>query len=79
MTEKKSTEKLTFEEALEELEQIAKNIDNGQKNLSDTINNFERGIILKKHCEKMLNDAKLKIEKIITDADGEAKTENFEI
>ena len=31
---------------------------------------YERGVALKKHCEKRLNDARLKIEKITLDQNG---------
>ena len=65
MTDPKSIEKLSFEEALQKLEQIVNKIDTGQEDLANAVKNFEHGILLKKHCEKLLNDAKLKIEKIL--------------
>ena len=64
MTKPKSIEKTSFEEALAELEEIVRKIDTGQENLANAVDSFERGVLLKKHCEKMLKDAKLKIEKI---------------
>lgn len=64
MTQDKSIEKMTFEEALAELESIVKKIDTGQEDLANAIDSFERGVLLKRHCESMLNTAKLKVEKI---------------
>ena len=64
MTKPKSIEKISFEDALLELEEIVRKIDTGQENLANAVDSFERGVLLKKHCEKMLKDAKLKIEKI---------------
>ena len=64
MTQSKSIEKMSFEQALAELEEIVKRIDTGQENLADAVSSFERGVLLKEHCEAMLKEAKLKIEKI---------------
>jgi exodeoxyribonuclease VII small subunit len=60
----KSIEKMSFEEALAELEEIVRKIDTGQEDLAAAVSSFERGVVLKKHCESMLQNAKLKIEKI---------------
>ena len=60
----KSIEKMSFEEALAELEEIVNKIDTGQESLAEAVSSFERGVALKNHCEKMLKEAKLKIEKI---------------
>lgn len=77
MTQSKSIEKMTFEQSLSELEEIVKKIDTGQENLADAVESFERGVLLKKHCESMLKDAKLKIEKI-TSNDGKISVSEAE-
>lgn len=74
----KAVDKMSFEEALSELEEIVQKIDSGQEDLSGAVASFERGISLKKHCSKVLADAKLKVEKIIeADEDG-VKTTDLE-
>ena len=78
MTQAKSIEKMSFEEALAELEEIVKKIDTGQENLADAVGSFERGVSLREHCESMLKDAKLKIEKI-TNVNGKISTADVEI
>jgi exodeoxyribonuclease VII small subunit len=65
-----STLKMTFEEALTELEAIVKKIDTGQESLSEAVSSFERGVELKNHCEMMLKEAKLKIEKVTLNAEN---------
>ena len=75
MTDSKSIEKMTFEEALDELTVLVKKLDSDQESLSDAINAFERGIELKTYCEKKLREAKLKIEKIVASSDGEISYE----
>jgi exodeoxyribonuclease VII small subunit len=78
MTQSKSIEKMSFEEALAELEEIVKRIDTGQENLADAVSSFERGVLLKEHCEKTLKEAKLKIEKI-TSANNQISISEVEI
>jgi exodeoxyribonuclease VII small subunit len=70
---------LSFEEGLKELEMIVKKIDSGEETLDSAINSFERGSELKKHCQKKLDEAKLKIEKIIQNADGQTIAVDFDI
>ena len=69
--------KMSFEEALSELEVIVNGLDSGKIQLDDAIENYTRGSALKKHCEKKLNEAKLKIEKIVFDKEGNPSTEDF--
>lgn len=70
MVDIKSIKKLSFEEALNQLEDIVKRIDSGQESLADAVDSFEKGALLKKHCEDLLKNAKLKIEKIVKNSDG---------
>jgi exodeoxyribonuclease VII small subunit len=75
----KSIEKMSFEEALAELEEIVNKIDTGQKSLADAVSSFERGVALKNHCEKMLKEAKLKIEKITITAENKIEFTEVEV
>ncbi len=77
MSQEAAIDTLNFEQALGELETIVKNLETGQSALEDSITAYERGIILKKHCEKKLQDAQAKIEKISISNDGTVKTEPF--
>ncbi|WP_395477456.1 exodeoxyribonuclease VII small subunit [Rickettsia endosymbiont of Pantilius tunicatus] len=78
-TNKNLDENISFEEALSELEEIVKKIDNGQETLEAAVNSFERGILLKNHCEKKLKEARLKIEKISKLADSTITLEEVEV
>lgn len=78
-TNKNLDENISFEEALSELEEIVKKIDNGQETLEAAVNSFERGILLKNHCEKKLKEARLKIEKITKLADSTVTLEEVEV
>lgn len=63
---------LSFEEALRELEQIVAELESGQAPLEQSIERYERGARLKAHCEARLNEARLRVEKIVVGASGEA-------
>lgn len=67
----------SFEESLKELEQIVRRMESGGQDLDRSIADYERGMALKALCEKRLNEAKLKVEKIVKGADGKVKTEPF--
>ncbi|MBK7361782.1 MAG: exodeoxyribonuclease VII small subunit [Micavibrio sp.] len=56
-------EKMSFEEALDELETIVRDLETGKAPLEKSISSYERGIALKQHCETKLRDARAKIEK----------------
>ena len=57
-------EQMSFEKALEELEAITNDFEDGSPNLDQAVTLYERGIALKEHCEKKLQEAKKKIEQL---------------
>ena len=61
---KNIAENITFEKAIEELEDIIKSLEQGDVPLDNTIELYERGAKLKDFCEKKLKDAEIKIKKI---------------
>jgi len=62
--------KMSFEQALGELEKIVAELEGGRAPLQDSIAIYERGEALKKHCETLLKAAEARIEKITLDRDG---------
>lgn len=72
--------KMSFEEALEELENIVTLLERGEAPLEQSIEIYARGIQLKAHCANKLKAAEMRIEKIVTGPGGEAEgTEPFDI
>jgi exodeoxyribonuclease VII small subunit len=65
--------KLSFEDALKELEDIVSKLEGGQVSLEQSIAFYERGEKLKQRCEALLKDAEMRIEKITLSADGKPK------
>lgn len=71
MTDNKSIQNMNFEQAMSALEKIVHKIDTAEGSLAESIDNFETGMLLKQHCEKLLTAAKLKIDKICKNESGE--------
>lgn len=66
-----ASEELTFEDALAKLESIVRELEAGRIKLDDAVTAYTQAVSLKNFCEQKLKDAKLKIEKIETGANGE--------
>jgi exodeoxyribonuclease VII small subunit len=62
--------KLPFERAIEELESIVKRLEEGKVPLEESVAIYERGEVLKKRCEELLQQAEARVEKITLDASG---------
>lgn len=69
---------LSFEDALRELEAIVRQLESGQVKLDEAVNAYERGSLLKRHCEQRLTNAKAKIEKISIGPDGGVAAQSFD-
>jgi len=67
--------KMSFEDALAQLEEIVRNLEGGDSALDDAIAAYERGAALKRHCESKLRQAQARVEKISLGADGTPGTE----
>ncbi len=66
-------EKITFEEALKDLEHIVKQLEQDELPLEKALEAFEKGVKLSKYCSKCLDDAEKRIEQLTMGKDGEAK------
>ena len=65
--------RMSFEDALAELERIVATLEKGQAPLEESIRLYERGEAIKKHCDAQLKSAESRIEKITLGADGAPK------
>ena len=62
-----SISNLSFEEAIKELTNIVGKIEQGQIPLQNSLQQYERGMALIKHCRTILQKAEKRIEKIATE------------
>jgi exodeoxyribonuclease VII small subunit len=67
---------LSFETAFRELESIVRQLEEGKATLDQTMTLYQRGVSLRQHCEKILQEARLKVEQITLGVDGQVTTTN---
>jgi exodeoxyribonuclease VII small subunit len=72
-------QKLSFEQALDELKAIVAKLEQGQGTLDSAIGDYDRGAALKRHCDTKLREAQAKIEKISLSADGGMTSEPLDV
>jgi exodeoxyribonuclease VII small subunit len=69
--------RLSFEDALAELEGIVRGLEGGQQKLEDAIAAYERGALLRRHCEAKLAEAEARVQAIVERADGTLATKGL--
>ena len=68
---------LKFEEAMQELESIANELENGNLSLEQSVAKFEEGMNISKKCNEIIENAEKKIT-ILLQKEGKLEEENFE-
>jgi exodeoxyribonuclease VII small subunit len=70
--------KLTYEQALAELETLIKRLETGSIDLADSIATYERGAALAAHCGRLLAQTEQKVDRLVLDQDGEVGEQPFQ-
>ena len=65
MTRAGKSRKFDFEAALAELEKIVKRMEEGEQTLEESLADFERGMALSRACQKSLDEAEQRVEKLV--------------
>ncbi len=68
---------LTFEQSMQRLEQIVRQMERGDVALDESLKLFQEGTELVRSCGKLLDDAELQIKKVTATADGSPQMEDF--
>jgi exodeoxyribonuclease VII small subunit len=72
-------ESISFEQALEELEQIVGVLEDGTTNLEDSLAKYEKGVGLLKLCYGQLRQTELRIQQLTGEtADGQPLIQRFD-
>ena len=71
-------EKISFEDNMKKLEEIATELEKGDLDLDTSVSKFEQGMKISKKCNDILENAEKKIT-ILINNDGETKEEEFKI
>lgn len=67
-----------FEEALANLETVVRQLESGEATLDEALAAYEQGVQLVKHCQKLLDQAELKVQELTgIGPDGNAETRPF--
>ncbi len=66
--------KMSFEQAMTRLEEIARILEQGEASLEDSIKLYEEGIQLIEFCQTKLDEAEKKVLKLQKNTDGEFET-----
>ncbi len=74
---KASSKTPSFEKALAELESLVETMEQGELSLEESLQSFERGILLTRTCQQALKEAEQKIQ-ILTENNPDAEPEPFE-
>ncbi|MHC1610398.1 MAG: exodeoxyribonuclease VII small subunit [Candidatus Methanospirareceae archaeon] len=72
-------EEITFEDAMKRLEEIVEALGEGNLSLEDSMKIFQEGMELCKICNKKLDEAEYKVEKVMEKEGGELSVEEFEV
>jgi len=67
--------KLSFEDALAEMEEIVRRLESGQVKLDEAVDAYARGAHLKTHCQAKLKEAQARIDKIVLGPSGDVGVE----
>jgi exodeoxyribonuclease VII small subunit len=68
--EPSNVDQLSFEDALKRLEEIVRTLEKGEAPLDQSIELYQEGDRLRRHCEARLKDAQARIEQIALGSDG---------
>ena len=77
-TDSNDLKNLKFEEALAELEEIVRAMEDGKLDLDDSLKHFERGSKLIQFCDAKLKDTSKKIEILRQVSPTEAEWQDYE-
>jgi len=77
-SEQPAEPQLSFEEAIDQLEEITRKLEGGALSLDESIQAYETGMQLKKHCQTMLERAEKKLEYLERKSDGELERKAIE-
>lgn len=69
-------EEMSFEQAMTELDAIVLEMERGEIPLETSLKQFEKGVTLARHTQKLLHEAEQKV-KVLTQSNGEDKLETF--
>ena len=75
MTKKDNTK--SFEDAYNQLKEVVEKLESSETNLEESLKFFEQGMDLVQYCNKKLEEAENKLQKLVKDDDNNVQVENL--
>ena len=72
-------ERLSFDEALAELQRTVAELEAGGQPLEASLALYERGVALQQHCDRLLRDAELRVQQLVARAGLETATAALDV
>jgi exodeoxyribonuclease VII small subunit len=79
MAKNKSLDKLTYEEAFQELQAVVEQLEAGELPLQESLALFERGQALSARCSNLLEKAQLRLTELASGEDGVITERELEV
>ena len=76
-TAKKNDDNIDFEQSLRQLEEIVRQMEQGELTLEDSLKAFEDGVKLTRNCQNALQRAEQKVNMLVKNSDGEFTATEF--
>ena len=67
--------KMSFEESISQLEKLVEKLETGGTDLDESLEIYERAVILRNHCKSVLDDGQRRIKKILETSVGITETD----
>ena len=72
-------EKMSFEDAMKNLEEIVAELEKGDLSLDQSVEKFKKGMEMSNYCNEMLDSAEKSIQVILKDQNGNTTEAPFEV
>lgn len=72
-------DKMKFEEALNRLEELVENLESGELDLESSIQTFQEGITLSLFCQKELEQAQGRIQRLVESLNGGLELSDLDV
>ena len=69
----KEVDKMSFEDSMKTLEDLVKQLESGELDLDKSLEGYERAVVLRDHCKKILDESDRKVQTIMETASGIVK------
>lgn len=66
-------DKMSFEDSMKTLEDLVKQLESGELDLDKSLEVYERAVVLRDHCKKILDESDCKVQTIMETASGIVK------